>query len=143
MAADSRFRPFVFRIASDQEGHGIMYRAIVQMGPDTYNCTGTSRLGKTVDGQPIWLFGRYTDVMPETSIAEVVNDEDVQKMTVAETKKFVKKYSLQAKLNQAELCSDGKSFWFTEAPDRGESKRGRTRNRKPKRKPTKRQRIRK
>ena len=142
MAAESRQVPFVFRLYSEEEGHGIMYRAIAKMGTDTYNCTGTSRLGETVDGQPIWLFGRYTDVMPEAAMHEVVNDDDVQKMSVAETKKFVKKYSLQAKLNQAELCSDGKSFWFTEASGRGKSKRGRTRNRNPA-KPTKRQRIRK
>lgn len=130
--AESRRVPFVFRIASDQEGHGIMYRAIVQTGPDTYNCTGTSRVGETSDGQPIWLFGRYTDVMPEAAMHEIIDDDDVQKMSVAETKKFVRKNSLQTKLNQAELYSDGKSFWFIEASGKGKnSKRKRGKSNKP------------
>lgn len=130
--AESRQVPFVFRIASDQEGHGIMYRAIVKTGPDTYNCTGTSRLGETSDDQPIWLFGRYTDIMPEASMHEVIDDDDVQKMSVAETKKFVKKHSLPAKMNTAELYSDGKSFWFIEAS--GKRKKSNRPRRKPKKK---------
>lgn len=132
--AASREVPFVFRINSDKEGHGIMYKAIAQTSPDTYNCLGTSRLGETEDEQPIWLFGRYTDVMPTISMHEVISDDDVQKMSAKETRAFVKKHKLPANMNHAELFSDGKSFWFVEAGGRLKKKSTRKPTRKPSRK---------
>ena len=116
MAAQSD--PFLFRIKSEKEGHGIMYKAVEELNPNLYSCVGTSNIGMTSDDQPIWLFGRYMDDMPTVSMHEVISDDDVQKMSAKETRAFVKKNKLAANLNHAELFSDGKSFWFVEASGR-------------------------
>jgi hypothetical protein len=138
----ARSVPFLFRINSEQEGHGIMYKAVEELNPNLYSCVGTSNVGMTSDDQPIWLFGRYMDDMPTVSMHEVISDDDVQKMSAKETRAFVKKNKLAANLNHAELFSDGKSFWFVEASGRlnKKARKSRKMTRKPRKlkKPTRR-----
>ena len=99
--------PFYFRIYSD-DGNGIMYKAVEQLDQDTYNCIGTRIIGHH-NGYTIWEFGGYMDVMPASSIHEIVEPRRLRK---EEKDGIIRQEKLNPALKSFDGFCDDTSYWF-------------------------------
>ena len=128
MASSSRFPkpPFFFRIYSP-DGQGIMYKAARKLDTDTYECPGSRQIG-TSNGIKIWLIGGYSDVMPTSSMHEIV-DKSITHLSKEENSQFVDANRLDPALKKQLLYFDGVSFWFVEKGRSKSRSRSRSGNR--------------
>jgi hypothetical protein len=99
--------PFFFRIYS-HNGQGIIYKALREVGHQTYDCQGT-RQGGIVDGKIVWVMADYTDVMPAAAIASVI---DLRKVTKRDTNAIIQDHRLDPALAQMPLYEDSTGYLF-------------------------------
>ena len=99
--------PFFFRIYS-HNGQGIIYKALREVGHETYNCQGT-RQGGVVDDKIVWVMAEYTDVMPAASIASVI---DLEKVGKRETTALIRDNHLDPALGKMQLYEAGAGYLF-------------------------------
>ena len=99
--------PFFFRIYS-HNGQGIIYKALREVGYQTYDCQGT-RQGGVVDGRIVWVMSEYTDVMPAASISSVI---DLEKVGKRETTAIIRDNHLDPALGQMPLYQDSTGYLF-------------------------------
>jgi uncharacterized membrane protein YgcG len=108
--------PFIFRIYSE-DGNGIMYKAVEQVGYDAYDCLGSRILGTTRTGHTIWLLedlgkGGYTDVMPTGAMHEIIKPADVHKLSKEEKREIIERGHLDKKYKDYDCFYDETSYWF-------------------------------
>ena len=108
--------PFLFRIYSE-DGNGIMYKAVEQVGYDAYDCLGSRILGTTRTGHTIWLLedlgkGGYTDVMPTGAMHEIIRPADVHKLNKEEKHEIIERGGLDKKYKDYDCFYDETSYWF-------------------------------
>jgi len=99
--------PFFFRIYS-HNGQGIIYKALREVGHETYDCQGT-RQGGVVDDKIVWVMADYTDVMPAASIASII---DLEKVGKRETTAIIRDNHLDPSLGQLPLYEAGEGYLF-------------------------------
>ena len=99
--------PFFFRIYS-HNGQGIIYKALREVGHETYDCQGT-RQGGVVDDKIVWVMAEYTDVMPAAAIASVI---DLEKVGKRETTALICDNHLDPALGQLPLYEAGAGYLF-------------------------------
>jgi hypothetical protein len=99
--------PFFFRIYS-HNGQGIIYKALREVGHETYDCQGT-RQGGVVDDKIVWVMAEYTDVMPAASIASVI---DLEKVGKRETTALIRDNHLDPALGKMPLYEAGAGYLF-------------------------------
>ena len=99
--------PFFFRIYAPN-GQGIIYKAIREVGHQTYECQG-SRQGGVVYGRAVWVMAEYTDVMPAAAISSVIHLEKIGKR---ETTAMIRDNHLDPALGQMPLYQDSTGFLF-------------------------------
>jgi hypothetical protein len=131
MAAQHRL-PFLFRIYS-QDGNGIIYKAVRQVGDDAYDCLGSRPIGTTRTGHTIWLLedlgkGGYTDVMPTGSMHEILRPADVHKLSKEEKLQIIERGNLDKKYKDYDCFYDETSYWFMRKKSRSKSKSARSRS---------------
>ena len=100
--------PFYFRTYSEN-GQGIVYKVLKEVGPDEYMSQGSRQLG-SYDGKIIWELGGYSDSMP--SVAMVLSDS--HKLSKSEKSKIIKDSGLDKKYNDMDGFQDGHGYWFEE-----------------------------
>lgn len=108
--------PFIFRIYSE-DGNGIMYKAVEQVGYDAYDCLGSRILGTTRTGHTIWLLedlgkGGYTDVMPTGAMYEILRPENIHKLSKEEKREIIERGRLDKKYKDYDCFYDETSYWF-------------------------------
>jgi hypothetical protein len=124
--------PFLFRIYSE-DGNGIMYKAVEQVGYDAYDCLGSRILGTTRTGHTIWLLedlgkGGYTDVMPTGAMYEILRPENIHKLSKVDKLEIIEKGHLDKKYKEYDCFYDETSYWFMRKQVRSKNARSRSAN---------------
>jgi hypothetical protein len=100
--------PFYFRTYSEN-GQGIVYKVVREVGPDNYMSQGSRQIGYYGD-RIIWELGGYSDSMP--SVAMVLSNS--VKLDKAEKSKIIKDSGLDKKYNNMDGYQDEHGYWFEE-----------------------------